>query len=149
MKCVGLCCSYLLLAVLTGGCQQSSSGLAVVPMRIGSRTFHLEIAATGDAQKTGLMERDSMPDDHGMIFVFGEEGPREFWMKHTRFPLDIIFVNTAGVVVSIKQMEAYDLNITASDKPARYAIELNKGAAESASVKVGDQLSIPPEARSK
>jgi uncharacterized protein len=149
MKRFYLFSSFVLLAVLAGGCQQSPSGLAVVSMQIGNRTFHLEVAATADSQETGLMKRDSMPDDHGMIFVFGDESPRTFWMKNTRFPLDIIFVNTAGVVVSIKQMDAYDLHETPSDKPARYAIELNKGAAESAGVKVGDQLTIPTEARSK
>lgn len=143
----------LILALMTAltaiGCEHSPSGLPVVSMQIGSRTFELEVAVAHSAQETGLMKRDSMPQDHGMIFVFPAEEPRWFWMKNTRFPLDIIFLNTGGQVVSIRQMEAYDLTQIPSDAPARYAIELNRGAAEAAGVKVGDQLVIPPEARSK
>jgi uncharacterized membrane protein (UPF0127 family) len=90
-----------------------------------------------------------MPDNHGMIFVFSDEEVRAFWMKHTRFPLDIIFLDSAGGVVSIKQMDAYDLHNTSSDKPARYAIELNKGAVSMTGLKVGDRIVIPAEARSK
>ena len=70
-------------------------------------------------------------------------------MKNTRFPLDIIYVSSAGVVVSIKQMQAYDLKVTPSDGPAQYAIELNLGAAAAAGVKVGDRLVIPAEAKAK
>jgi hypothetical protein len=149
MKRPFLLSSLLLLAATGVGCHQSPSNLPVVPMKIGTRTFHLEIAATPDSMETGLMKRDSMPDDHGMIFVFPDEDYRNFYMKNTRFPLDIIFVNTAGIVVSIKQMKPYDLSLTPSDKPARYAIELNRGAAEEAGVKVGDQLVIPAEAKGK
>lgn len=118
-------------------------------MKIGSRTFVLEMARTDAEQEKGLMKRDSMPADHGMIFPFKEERVLGFWMKDTRFPLDIIFADSKGKVVSIHQMEAYDETNTSSDFPARYAIEVNKGAAKAAGVKVGDVLDIPPPARAK
>jgi uncharacterized membrane protein (UPF0127 family) len=88
-----------------------------------------------------------MPADHGMIFVFPDTEPRSFWMKDTRIPLDILYLDPDGVVVSIRQMKPYDLSGVHSDKPAKYAIELNKGAAERAGVKVGDKLEIPEAAR--
>ena len=68
-------------------------------------------------------------------------------MKNTRIPLDIIFVNAAGVVVSVKQMRPYDVSTVYTDAPAKWAIELNQGKAAEAGVKVGDQLTIPESAR--
>jgi uncharacterized membrane protein (UPF0127 family) len=95
------------------------------------------------------MRRDSMPADHGMIFVFGEEEPRGFWMRNTRIPLDIVFIDHTGKVVSVKQMKAFDLNTTPSDGPAQYAIELNLGAASAAGVTPGMNLTLPPGLSSK
>lgn len=116
-------------------------------MPIGSRAFTIEIARSHAEQEKGLMKRDGMPEDHGMIFPLAEEEVQGFWMKDTRFPLDILFLSNGGKIVSIHQMEAYDEKNTSSDFPARYAVELNKGAAAKAGVKVGDVLDIPPPAR--
>jgi uncharacterized protein len=116
-------------------------------MQIGGKTFTLEIANDAAEREKGLMRRDSMPADHGMIFVFATEERLGFFMKNTRIPLDIIFVNADGVVVSVKQMKPYDVSTTYTDAPAKWAIELNQGQAAAAGVKVGDQLTIPQAAR--
>ena len=139
----------LLLALCAAGCEQqtSPSGLPIVSMKIGDRTFQLEVAKNASAQETGLMKRDSMPKDHGMIFVFADEDIHEFWMKNTRFPLDILFLDSRGRIVSIHQMRAYDESRTSSDFPARYAIELNQGAAARCGAKAGDVLQVPAAAR--
>ncbi len=135
----------ILLPLLAGGCgaHGPAGGLPNVQMQIGSRTFELEVAATEQEENKGLMQRDSMPDDHGMIFIMPEEKTVQFWMKNTRFNLDILFVDHDGTVVSIHQMKAYDESLTSSDEPAKYAIELNAGAAASAGVKAGDKLQLP------
>jgi uncharacterized protein len=135
------------LGVVGCGQKQPSSGLHTVRMPIGSKTFTLEIANTEETMARGLMHRDSMPADHGMIFVFDNEEPRSFWMRNTRIPLDIIYLDTGGKVVSVKSMKPYDETPVSSDGPARYAIELNMGAATEAGVKKGDVLSIPSEAK--
>lgn len=128
-----------------GGCaRKPASDLATIRMKIGDETFTLEVADTEPARQYGLMHRDSMPSDHGMLFVFEEERPLGFWMKNTRIPLDIIFLDAGGKVVSIHQMKPHDLRSTRSDGPAKYAIELNKGRAEEVGLKRGDQLQIPP-----
>jgi uncharacterized membrane protein (UPF0127 family) len=135
------------LLLLAGGCEeQSPAGLPVVKMDIGNRKFVIEVARSPAEQEKGLMKRDSMPDDHGMIFVFTRDEVRKFWMKNTRFPLDIVFLDGKGKVVSIHQMQAYDINETSSDVPARYAVELNKGMASDSGVKIGDMIDIPPPA---
>jgi len=120
---------FLLLAtlLLLVGCQEKpQSGLPTVQMKLGSKTFTLEVANAPETREHGLMQRDSMPADHGMIFVFDDPSNVGFWMKNTRIPLDIVFVDSNGAVISVKQMKPYDLSSTYADGQAKWAIELNK-----------------------
>jgi uncharacterized membrane protein (UPF0127 family) len=140
----------LLSVLLVGlsGCDQQTattkpSGLPIVSMKIGSMTFNLEVADDDYSRTKGLMERDTLPADHGMIFVFPVDTSEGFWMHHTRFPLDILFVDQSGKIVSVHNMKAYDESTTSSDGLYRYAIELPSGAAASAGVKAGDTLTLP------
>jgi uncharacterized membrane protein (UPF0127 family) len=149
-------CLLLWQLNLLGGCDDRSSadgpqpqtGLPVVQVEVGSRNFNLEVADNDKSRETGLMFRDSMADDHGMIFVFADEELRQFYMANTRIPLDIAFIDGAGKVVSVKTMLPLDLRITSSDQPAKYAIEMNAGAAAAVGLKVGDIVPIPPAAAS-
>lgn len=156
--------TLLLLAgalLLSGGCNPGSAtptrsgeagtpqtGLPTTTMTIGNKTFTLEVAATRKTREIGLMYRDTMPADHGMIFVFPKEQPLSFWMKHTRLPLDILFVDQAGKVVSVHQMQPFDISGTTAKGNSKYAIELNQGAATAAGVNAGDQLQIPADVAS-
>jgi uncharacterized membrane protein (UPF0127 family) len=144
MRCYSLA---LCLLLLIAGCRDNlappQSGLKTVSMQIGNRTCSLEVADTDKARETGLMNRDSMPSDHGMIFVFAGEEPRSFWMRNTRIPLDIIYLDSEGRVVSIHTMYAFDLRGTPSAGPAKYAIELNAGVAKEVGLKAGDRLDVP------
>ena len=140
----------VLLAVFNfSGCfnRAPASDLPTMKMQIGQKQFELEIANTQDARMTGLMRRDSMPADHGMIFVFRTVQEWSFYMKNTRIPLDIVFVDANGRIVSIQQMKPYELTSISPPAPVKYAIELNQGAAAKAGAKVGDQLRIPDEAK--
>ena len=139
----------LLFTALAVGCAERgpNSGLATVDMQVGSRTYTLEVANTDASRQKGLMERDSVPEDRGMIFVFPEERELAFWMKNTRIPLDIIYLNSGGQVVSVHQMKPYDRTSVPSARDAKYAIELNLGQAAKAGVKPGDVLNIPASAR--
>lgn len=121
-------------------------GLPTTQMQIGNEQFTIEIANSAATREIGLMNRQSMPADHGMIFVFPSEGFLGFWMKNTYVPLDIIYVNEDARVVSIRAMKPLDLTSVPSGMPAKYAIELNQGAAARAGVKVGDRLVLPSEA---
>jgi uncharacterized membrane protein (UPF0127 family) len=84
-----------------------------------------------------------MSGEHGMIFVFNQDTQESFWMHNTRFPLDILFIDHSGKVVSVKQMKAYDENTTSPDGLYRYAIELSTGAAAASGIKAGDSVPIP------
>ena len=144
--------AFLLLLIL--GCDsrqpttgpQPQTGLPVVQMRIGTRDFSLEVADSDQSREIGLMYRDAMADDHGMIFVFPDEQVRQFYMANTHIPLDIAFMDAGGTVVSVKSMLPLDLRITSSDQPAKYAVEMNVGAAAAIGLKTGNQLVIPAQA---
>ena len=132
-----------------GGCfhHAPSCGLPTVPMQIGNKQFTIEIADTPAKRSVGLMKRDSMPADHGMIFVFPEQDTYSFWMKNTRIPLDIVFIDAGGTIRSIQQMKPYELKSVSPPVAVKYAIELNQGAAAKAGAKVGDKITIPDYAR--
>ena len=125
-----------------------SSSLPTVQVPIGQKTYTLEIVAKTEERNTGLMRRDSMPEDHGMIFIFKAAEPRSFWMKNTRIPLDILYLDPTGKVVSIHRMEPYVEIPTRSKAPAKYAIELNAGQAEAATIHEGDTVTLPDNIKS-
>lgn len=114
-----------------------------IPLRLGNETVQVEIVATDLLRQRGLMYRQSLPQDAGMVFVFDREQDLGFWMKDTRIPLDIVYVNRDGRIVSIKHMAPFDTDRTGSDGPARYAIELNLGTAKRLGLKKGDLVALP------
>src|SRR3954454_21990464 len=73
---------------LTAACSVHASGPTA---EFKGHRFSIEIAADDEARARGLMFRDSMPDDHGMLFVFDRSYVQTFWMKNTRIPLDILY----------------------------------------------------------
>jgi hypothetical protein len=134
----------LLLTLASAGCpQKQASLLPVTSIQIGSKHFDLEMAVSPHDQEVGLMHRDSLDSDHGMIFINSEEKPQTFWNHDTHFPLDLVFLNGSGGVVSLKHLDAYSEKAVASDAPAQYVIELNAGTADRLGVKVGDHMDLP------
>jgi uncharacterized membrane protein (UPF0127 family) len=136
-----------MLALWMLSCKQPApapvSSLPTVQMKIGSKEYQLEVAADDYSRQRGLMERDSMPNEHGMIFAFSQDTSEGFWMHNTRIPLDILFIDQSGKVVSVRHMKPFDESITSAGGSYRYAIELNDGAASASGVKPGDTVSIP------
>ncbi len=106
--------------------------------------FTVEYARTTEEMQKGLMFRDSMPDNHGMLFVFDDVSPRTFWMKNTLIALDMIFVDENMSVVEIKSNVppcGEDSCQQYTSKPAKYVFEINAGLAEKNGIKVGSVLS--------
>jgi hypothetical protein len=138
-----------LLWLLLAGCRDAAptTGLPTVPVKVGQQTYLLEVANDDGERQTGLMHRDAMPPDRGMLFVFPDDQVRGFWMKNTRIPLDILFLDAGGTIVSIRQLKPFDESSVSSWFPARFAIELNEGAAEQAGAKVGHVVNLPPAVR--
>lgn len=117
--------------------------LPTTQLTINGNVFTLEIADDDKEREIGLMKRDSMAQDHGMIFIFPDESPRAFWMKNTRIDLDIFYVRADGSLDSAATMRAYDVTGCPSKGPAKYAIELNAGWIDKLKLKAGDKLELP------
>jgi uncharacterized membrane protein (UPF0127 family) len=143
-----ICLAAILLTAV--GCNSNGGqSLPTTTMQVGARRVTLEMALTDLQQKKGLMECDPPAHDRGMIFPFSNEKVLNFWNHNVRFPLDVIFCDHSGRVVSIVQMKAYNDDSVGSTYPAKYAIELVAGNAADLGVKPGDQLSIPAEVVAK
>jgi len=119
-----------------------------IPMALGNQTLRMEVVATDALRQRGLMYRQSLPPDAGMVFVFAEEQDLGFWMKDTRIPLDIVYLDRDGRIVSIKHMAPFDTSRTGSDGRSKIAIELNLGKAAELGLKPGQVVALPQEVRS-
>jgi hypothetical protein len=94
-------------------------------------TLSVEIADEPQERSRGLMERKSLPENHGMLFLFPEEQELSFWMKNTLIPLDILFFDHRGVFVSSHSMEPCrgdPCPLYGSDAPASMALEVPQGS---------------------
>ena len=103
--------------------------------------FSVEIADDPIERARGLMFREEMAADAGMLFIFAREDERAFWMQNTILPLDIIYADADGVVVSIaKDTTPYSTATIPSDGPAQFVLELNAGVSDAIGLAPGDRL---------
>jgi uncharacterized membrane protein (UPF0127 family) len=109
-------------------------------IRIGSVEVTAEIADNEELRGRGLMNRDSLAENHGMLFVYGTAQVRSFWMRNTRIPLDIAFIDANGVIINIEQMEPQSDQNYYSQGPMMYALEMDQGWFEANGVGPGGRL---------
>ena len=132
----------LILAVLL--CTSCMAGGPYVELK--GKKFTVELAETQKKQALGLMFRDSLEDDHGMLFIFPNEARRSFWMKNCRIALDIFYFNAALELVSVSEntppCRSQRCPSYPSAGPAMYVLELNAGKAAELGVQVGDTLEL-------
>jgi len=106
-------------------------------------TFDIETADTEYKRTTGLMYRKKMKDNQAMLFVFGEEAPRWFWMHNTYIPLDIIYLDKNRKIVSVqKNAKPLDDTSLPSNKPAQYVLEVKAGVYDRLGLQPGDSLAV-------
>lgn len=143
LKCLGEVCEEP--PAMTG---ESDEQTPVVAFHEGNEEepvaeFYVEMATTPEARRTGLMFRPSMKEDWGMLFVYSDEEPQSFWMKNTRIPLDMVFVDAEGTVVNIVEAaEPETLKPRRSEGPARFVLELNGGVAGQSGIAPGQSMSV-------
>ena len=104
----------------------------------GADTVVAEIAQSEEERARGLMYRETLAENAGMLFVFPESSVRSFWMQNTYIPLDIAFMDPSFRIVDIQQMEPMTTDSHMSRAPAMYALEVNQGWFEAHGVEIGD-----------
>ena len=131
----------VLIVLFLGGCSDSKFGKVCFE----SNCFDVELATTSVERERGLMYRDFLDFDSGMLFVFEREGIYDFWMKNTLIPLDIIWIDSNGVVVFIEENVepcVDNCSIFKSDREAKYVLEVNSGVVERIGLEVGNKLEL-------
>ena len=102
--------------------------------------LNIEVPNSPAEFKLGLMFRESLEKDSGMLFIFDSVEQQSFHMKNTKIPLDIAFIKEDGTVDSIKELKPYNPLPVYSFGEIKYALEVNKGWFEEHDVKVGDKI---------
>jgi uncharacterized protein len=123
--------------------------LPIVWIRVGGHRVSAEIAERPLDRQRGLMFRESLPADHGMLFVFPSDAVQGFWMRNTTLPLSIAFAEAGGRIVRIADLEPLDERPVTSLGPVRYALEMNRGWFEKHGVVAGDAITEIPGARAR
>lgn len=110
----------------------------------GNQSYTVELADTESEREQGLSERDSMPQNHGMLFDFKQDGIWKMWMLKMRFNLDIAWLDANGKVVYMRENLTPDTfpNVFIPDVNARYVLEVNAGSLKAAGVKLGDTVHL-------
>jgi uncharacterized membrane protein (UPF0127 family) len=103
----------------------------------GTDTVVAEVAQTEGARAQGLMYREDLGENEGMLFVFQDVAERAFWMENTYIPLDIAYMDPTFRIIDIKPMEPESADLVESSGPAQYALEVNRGWFQAHGVTVG------------
>lgn len=108
-------------------------------------TVDAELATTDETRRRGLMERSSVPADHGMLFIFEKPQPLSFWMFNTLIPLDILFIDEQRRILTIHAevppcQPPRHCPTYASDGPAQFVLEVNAGVAAKVGIRLGDEV---------
>ena len=108
--------------------------------------FKVEIASTSEELSKGLMFRENLEKNSGMLFIFPENGIYGFWMKNTLIPLDIIWINSDKKIIfiehNIQPCQENACESFTSNETAKYVLELNAGTAEKVGLKIGDEVEL-------
>lgn len=118
-------------------------------VELAGTRYQVELAQDDESRARGLMFRDQMDADHGMLFIHDTQEPQAYWMKNTRIALDILYFDNARKLVSqqrdVPPCSAGDrCPPYPSFKPARYVLELNAGQAEKLKLRDGAELTFGP-----
>ncbi len=132
----------LVVAALTG-C--GKKGFDTATIDVGGHSVKVELAHNSEQRSRGLMFRETMPEERGMLFIYPEQRTLSFWMKDTRIPLSIAFADRTGKIVRIADMTPLDKSAVQSLYPATYALEMNQGWFDRHQVAAGAMITGIPE----
>ena len=129
--------------LLLSAAAQTPSGQPALPsvqLQTGLYLIKAEVANEYGTRMQGLMLREKMAPNEGMVFVFPGRDTQCMWMKNTLLPLSVAFIDEAGVVLNIEDMKPQTEDSHCSTKPARYALEMNQGWFKTRNIKPGAKI---------
>jgi uncharacterized protein len=129
-----------LLAALALTPASAQPPLPAVELTTGMHLIHAELADSMATRMEGLMYRKTMEPNAGMVFVFDEDAAHCMWMKNTLMSLSVAFIDKDGAIVSISDMQPQTEQSHCAAKPARFALEMNKGWFAQRGIKAGAKL---------
>lgn len=119
---------------------EARGDLPLVELTAGMHLIKAEFADTFQTRARGLMHREKLAQNAGMLFRFDEATTQCMWMKNTLIPLSVAFLDEAGTIVTILEMQPHDETSRCSSGPARYALEMNRAWFAERGIKPGMKL---------
>lgn len=114
--------------------------LPVITLTIEGHILTAEVASSDPERSKGLMHRRMLPENRGMLFVFRETALHGMWMMNTYIPLSVAFLDSNGVIINIADMEPHSRNTHSATRPAKYALEMNRGWFAKRGIKAGARV---------
>ena len=139
----GLCAlAIVLLSAILGWANADELVFKQAQVEVAGKKLKVEFADNWDLRAQGLMGREALCTDCGMLFDFEYSRQVSMWMKNTLIPLDVAFISSSGVIIDIRQMKPLDLTSIPSSKKVQFALEMNQGWFKQNGVKEGDKIRI-------
>ena len=141
-------CAWLAAIAVPAHAQNAPTEFTVIPLSAGIHVIRAEVAATPDERAVGLMHRPQMGANQGMVFLFDQPAVQCMWMKNTLIPLSVAFIADDGQILNIEDMAPQTEDNHCAAKPARYALEMNRGWFAKHGISAGVKISgLPKSAR--
>jgi hypothetical protein len=129
-----------LAALFVNAAAWAQGAMPLMELTAGFHRIEAEVAATDRDRQLGLMNRQAMPPQRGMLFVFDHENTHCMWMRNTLLPLSVAFIDAKGVIINIEDMKPQTEDNHCAKIPARYALEMNVGWFAQRGIKPGMKL---------
>ena len=140
----GLVLFILLLSAFPSSLLSQETAKSFLELNIKGKKIKAEVVRTEAEKARGLMFRQKLGKNEGMLFVYEKEERLSFWMKNTPIPLSIAFLDKSGMIVDIQDMVPFSLQTRVSAFPAQYALEVNQGWFKMNEILPGDTVVFPP-----
>ena len=114
--------------------------LFTYPLKIKGHSIRAEVANTEEDRRTGLMFRNSLPENQGMLFVYETEGRYAMWMKNTNVALSVAFIDKKGIILNIEDMRPQTEDSHGSKGAAKFSLEMNQGWFKKRGINKGDRV---------
>ena len=132
---------YVFFVVILFACVSACGAeMTAIELAVNGQKITAEVARTNPERMTGLMHRRMLPENRGMLFVFPDVARHSMWMMNTYVPLSVAFLDERGVIINIEDMEPLTQDAHGASKPARYALEMNKGWFRKRGIKAGAKV---------